>query len=147
MIDDLKVAISEKDTLKARRIMINELIGSNYPHEVFKDAIELATEYNIFEEHNKEKLLSNPKAWDLDYLELLKSKLINNFSEERFMTTYYVARKIEKDNKYKDLEKNYYEKSQEKYKDLILAAQIGAAVAGAAAVGIGVWLYNRNKDK
>lgn len=147
MIDDLKVAISEKDTLKARRIMINELIGSNYPHEVFKDAIELATEYNIFEEHNKEKLLSNPKAWDLDYLELLKSKLINNFSEERFMTTYYVARKIEKDNKYKDLEKNYSEKSQEKYKDLILAAQIGAAVAGAAAVGIGVWLYNRNKDK
>lgn len=147
MIDDLKVAISEKDTLKARRIMINELIGSNYPHEVFKDAIELATEYNIFEEHNKEKLLSNPKGWDLDYLELLKSKLINNFSEERFMTTYYVARKIEKDNKYKDLEKNYSEKSQEKYKDLILAAQIGAAVAGAAAVGIGVWLYNRNKDK
>jgi hypothetical protein len=30
---------------------------------------------------------------------------------------------------------------------LILAAQIGAAVVGAAAVGIGVWLYNRNKDK
>ena len=33
------------------------------------------------------------------------------------------------------------------YKDFFLLAQIGAAVIGAAAVGIGVWLYKRNKKK
>lgn len=31
------------------------------------------------------------------------------------------------------------------YKDFFLLAQIGAAVIGATAVGIGIWLYKRNK--
>lgn len=147
MIDDLKMAISDKDVQKARRIMINELIGSNYPHEVFRDAIELANEYDIFEEHNKEKLNSNPKEWNQDYLELLKNKLFNNFSEERFMTTYYVARKIEKDKRNDKLEKDYSMRSPDKYRDFLLLAEIGAAVVSVAAVGVGIWLYTKSKKK
>jgi hypothetical protein len=143
MIDDLKVAISEKDIQKARRIMINELIGSNYPHEVFKDAIELANEYEIFEEHNKEKLITKSKEWTEDYLEALIEDLYDNFSRERFMTTYYVARKLENDTKYHEIEKYYSTKFYLKHKDALIIASIGAAVVGASVVGIGLWLNNK----
>lgn len=147
MIDDLKIAVSEQDIPKARRIMINELIGNDYPHEVFKDAIEFANEYDIFEEHNKEKLLAKSKEWNKEYLEALKVELLNNFSKERFMTTYYVARKLDKDKKYHDLERKYVDKYSEKCKDSLFLAEVGAAVVGVAAIGIGIWLYNKNKDK
>ena len=40
MIDQLKVAISEKDIDKARRVMVSELLTTDYPHEVFRDAID-----------------------------------------------------------------------------------------------------------
>ena len=143
MIDDLKVAISEKDIQKARRIMINELIGSNYPHEVFKDAIELANEYEIFEEHNQEKLITKSKDWTEDYLEALIEDLYDNFSRERFMTTYYVARKLENDTKYHEIEKYYSTKFYQKHKDALIIASIGAAVVGASVVGIGLWLNNK----
>lgn len=146
MIDDLKVAISEKDIQKARRIMINELIGSNYPHEVFKDAIELANEYEIFEEHNNEKLITKSKEWTEDYLEALIEDLYDNFSRERFMTTYYVARKLENDTKYHEIEKYYSTKFYQKHKDALIIASIGAAVVGAAAVGIGIWLNNKKNN-
>ena len=99
MIDNLKIAISENDIEKARRIMINELIGTNYPHEVFKDAMELAAECNIFEEHDNGKLNQNVKDWDKEYLEKLIAGLGKNFSRERFLTAYYVARKIEQEKK------------------------------------------------
>lgn len=143
MIDDLKVAISEKDIQKARRIMINELIGSNYPHEVFKDAIELANEYEIFEEHNQEKLITKSKDWTDEYLESLIDDLYDNFSRERFMTTYYVARKLENDTKYHEIEKYYSTKFYQKHKDALIIASIGAAVVGASVVGIGLWLNNK----
>ena len=64
MIDQLKVAISEKDIDKARRVMISELLTTDYPHEVFRDAIDLADAYGIFETHDKEKLLSDPRGLD-----------------------------------------------------------------------------------
>lgn len=147
MIDNLKISVSEQDLPKARRIMLNELIGNNYPHELFKDAIEFAIEYNIFEEHNNKKLLAKSKDWNNQYLENLKVELLDNFSKERFMTTYYVARKLEKDNKYHDLEKKYVDKYSEKCKEYLLRAEVGAAIVGVAAIGIGVWLYNRKKDK
>ena len=57
MIDQLKVAISEKDIDKARRVMVSELLTTDYPHEVFRDAIDLADAYGIFEAHDREKLL------------------------------------------------------------------------------------------
>ena len=83
MIDQLKVAISEKDIDKARRVMISELLTTDYPHEVFRDAIDLADAYGIFETHDKEKLLSDPKDWTESYFQKLKDGLNNNFSKER----------------------------------------------------------------
>lgn len=146
MIDQLKVAISEKDIDKARRVMISELLTTDYPHEVFRDAIDLADAYGIFETHDKEKLLSDPKDWTESYFQKLKDGLNNNFSKERFMKAYYVARKLEKETgtpKEESCPVSVYDE----YKDFFLLAQIGAAVIGAAVVGIGVWLYKRNKKK
>lgn len=146
MIDQLKVAISEKDVEKARRVMISQLLTTDYPIEVFRDAIDLADAYGVFEAHNKEKLLSDPKDWTESYFNKLKEGLSNNFSKERFMKAYYVARRLEKEtNICKDevCPVSVYDE----YKDFFLLAQIGAAVIGAAAVGIGVWLYKRNKKK
>ena len=62
------------------------------------------------------------------------------------MKSYYVARKLEKEtgtHKEESCPVSVYDE----YKDFFLLAQIGAAVIGAAAVGIGVWLYKRNKKK
>lgn len=147
MIDDLKMAISENNKEKARRIMINELIGTDYPHEVFRDAVDLAKEYEIFEEHDKMKLISNPKAWDEEYLHELIRKLEQNFSKERFLTTYYVARKLEKDAKVNDLEEKCAIRVYDKYKNFFIMAEVSAAVIGVAAIGLGVFLYNKKKNK
>ena len=145
MIDNLKLAISENDKVKARRLMINELIGNDYPHEVFRDAIDLASECDIFDEHDKGKLISDPKGWSEEYLEKLIAKLEKNFSRERFLTTYYVARKLEKDFKEEDMEEKCAVKVYNKYKDFFFIAQVGAAVLGATALGVGIWLFKRKK--
>ena len=96
MIDDLKLAISEKDLEKARRILKSELLEREYPAELLKDTIDLVSPYDVFEIHNDEKFLPNPKEWTKEYLEKLKEDLDDNFSKERFMRAYYVARTIEK---------------------------------------------------
>ena len=137
MLDNLKMAISEGDIVSARKIMINELIGNNYPHEVFRDAIDLASEYGVFEDHDN--------GWNKEYLNKLISKLECNFSRERFLTTYYVARKIDKEIVVHDVEEKCAIKVYDKYKDFFLMAQIGAAVVGAAAVGIGVYLFKKKR--
>ena len=147
MIDDLKVAISEKDIDKARRIMVKGLIESNYPHEVFKDAMELASEYNIFDVHNKEKFISNPENWNEDYLNKLKEKLMINFSRERFMVTYYVARKLDKENNDSKDEVKTQLEICDKFKDTVFLSQVGAAVLGAATIGVVAWLIAKRKKK
>lgn len=145
MIENLKMAISENDLVKARRILKNELLGTDYPYEVFTNAMDLASTYGVFEAHDKEKLKEDPKAWTASYYEELKEKLDKNFSKERFMIAYYIARKLEKGEVTE--EKSAPISVYDEYKDFFLLAQIGAAVVGAAAVGIGVWLYRRNKKK
>ncbi|MGG7177545.1 hypothetical protein ACQPU1_08140 [Clostridium paraputrificum] len=145
MIDELKVAISEKDIEKARRLMKTKLLSTNYPHEVFKDAIDLAITYGVFEEHNNDKLIPDPKKWTNEYLEELIGALDINFSKERFMTTYYISRKLQ-GSSYK-YDESYKVSVYDEYKDFFLLAQVGAAIIGATAVGIGVWLYRRNRKK
>ena len=145
MLDNLKIAISEGDIASARKIMISELIGNNYPHEVFRDALDLASEYSVFENHDNGKLVSDPNGWNKEYLDKLISKLEYNFSRERFLTTYYVARKIDKEKIVNDVEEQCAIKVYDKYKDFFLIAQIGAAVVGAAAVGIGVYLFKKKR--
>ena len=147
MINNLKMAISDNDLERARFIMINELIGSSYPHEVFTDVMNLAVEYNVFEEHNKERLISDPEKWDEEYFLKLKEKLNKNFSKERFMTAYYVSKKLNKDYRNLKREEVLDIKVCDKYKDFLVAAQIGAAVTGVIAIGIGVLLYRNNKKK
>lgn len=145
MIDNLKIAISENDIEKARRIMINELIGTNYPHEVFKDAMELAAECNIFEEHDNGKLNQNVKGWNKEYLEKLIAGLGKNFSRERFLTAYYVARKLEQEKKDAEIEDKCTLKIYEKYKDKMKYIEIGGAILGALAVGASVYFLTRKR--
>ena len=145
MIDNLKIAISENDIEKARRIMINELIGTNYPHEVFKDAMELASECNIFEEHDNCKLNQNAKDWNKEYLEKLIAGLGKNFSRERFLTAYYVARKLEQEKKDAEIEDKCTLKIYEKYKDKMKYIEIGGAILGALAVGASVYFLTRKR--
>jgi hypothetical protein len=145
MIDDLKLAISEKNLEKARMILKSELLEREYPSELLKDTIDLASSYDVFEVHNDEKFLPHPKEWTKEYLEELKNDLDNNFSKERFMRAYYVARTVEKlgdaDNKKTSV------CIYKQYKDFFRSAKIGAAVVGVAAVGIGLWLYSKNKQE
>lgn len=144
MLDELKVAISENDIPKARRIMKTALLETNYPHEVFKDAMDLASAYSVFEEHDNKKLEKNPKEWNETYFEKVKEDLEENFSKERFVHAYYVARKVLDGI---DEEKSCPIKLYDEYKDFFLLAQIGAAVVGATAVGVGILLYKLRKKK
>lgn len=146
MIDDLKMAISDNNFEKARRILKDELINRNYPKEVFKDALELAVSYGVFEEHDNEKFLLDSKEWTNEYLEELKNGLDNNFSKERFMKAYYVARKLYKADDFNN-ENSYDVRVYDHYNDFFFLAQLGTAVITAAAVGIGVLLYKRHKKK
>jgi len=143
MIDDLKLAISEKDLPKARRILKTELFQREYPPELLKDTIDLVSSYDVFEIHNGEKFLPNPKEWTKEYLEKLKAELEDNFSKERFMRAYYVARTIEKLED-KDASLCFYKK----YNNLSKSAKVGAAAAaGILAVGIGLWIYSKKNQK
>jgi len=149
MIDDLKLAISEKNLVKARRILKTELFEREYPPELLKDTIDLVSAYDVFEPHNDEKFLPNPKQWTKEYLEELKSDLDDNFSKERFMRAYYVARTIEK-LRGKDTGTTSVSVYKQ-YKDFLKSAKIGATVVGVTAgvvvVGISLWIYSKNKQK
>lgn len=143
MIDDLKLAISEKDLEKARRILKTQLLEREYPPELLKDTIDLVSSYDVFEIHNEEKFLPNPKEWTEEYLDKLKADLEGNFSKERFMRTYYVARTIEKlgDSNNKKISICF----DKQCKDFFKSAKIEAVVVGVAAVGICLWLYSKHK--
>lgn len=148
MLDDLKVAISEEDINKARRIMTEELIGTNYPHEVFKEAIDLADTYKLFEEKDDENLKSDPKEWNMDYLTGILDELKDNFSKERFMTAYYVARKLERELEKESTEnKCIIKRAYKDHKKVFIGAMIGAAVTGACALGFSVYLLSKNNKK
>jgi hypothetical protein len=144
MIDDLKLAISEKDLDKARRILKTELFQREYPPELLKDTIDLVSSYDVFEIHDGEKFLPNPKEWTMEYLEKLKADLDDNFSKERFMRAYYVARTIEKlkDSNNGNPSISIYKQ----YKNFSQPVKIGAVAAtGVLVVGIGLLIYKINK--
>ena len=146
MLEDLKMAISEKDIDKSRKIMTEELIGTDYPHEVFKDAIELAETYGIFEENTDDNLKTEPKEWNMEYLQSLLGELTENFSKEKFMTAYYVARKLEKEI---DIQENgrcsCIKKTCKEHKRLLIASAAGAIAAGIIGISIGVYFHKKSK--
>lgn len=144
MIDDLKMAISASNLQKARRILKDEFISRNYPREVFKDALDLAESYDVFEEHNNEKFLPDSKDWTNDYLQSLKNALDNNFSKERFMHAYTVARKLDKVNNM-DKADDYNVSVYDHYKDFVFRAQVSTAIITVAAIGIAALLYKKHK--
>ncbi|MDS0524444.1 hypothetical protein NNC19_02060 [Clostridium sp. SHJSY1] len=146
MIDDIKMAISANNLQKARRILKDEFISRDYPREVFKDALDLAESYDVFEEHDNEKFLPDSKDWTNDYLQDLKDALDDNFSKERFMHAYTVARKLDKMNKANKLD-SYNISVYDHYKDFVFRAQVGTAIITIAAVGIGALLYKKHKKK
>lgn len=146
MLEDLKMAISEKDIDKSRKIMTEELIGTDYPHEVFKDAIELAETYDIFEENTDGNLKTEPKEWNMEYLQGLLGELKENFSKDKFMTAYYVARKLEKEL---DIRENgrcsCIKKSCKEHKKLLIAGATGAIVMGIVGISLGVYFSRKDK--
>lgn len=149
MIDNLKTAISENDIAKARRILVNELVCKDYPYEVYRDAMELAEECGVFEEHDNKKLSSDPKDWDRDYLNELVAELQDNFSKDRFLTAYYVARKIDK---YEKKQKRRYEEDcniimTDSERNYLNVAKVSAVVAGVTALGVGLILLYKFKKK
>lgn len=144
MIDDLKVAISEGDKAKARSILMKDYLNTSYPYEVIIDGVSLAEEYNIFDPHNNEKLIEDPKKWTEEYFQDLILKLDKNFSKERFMKAYNVKIKLDKD---KSKEENCPVEVSKNYKDFFLMAQVGAALLGAAVVGVGILCYKKGKKK
>lgn len=145
MIDNLKLAISENDIVKARKILKDELLDKNYPHEIFKDALELASDYNIFEEHDNEILSEEPKEWTPEYLQKLKDGLNINFSKERFVKAYYISRKI--NNSANEKECTSLIKVNKKCRDFLHIVEVGAAITGTLVIGTGLFLLRKKIRK
>lgn len=144
MIDNLKLAISENDMMKARKILKDELLERNYPHEIFKDALELAVDYDVFEKHDNEILSEEPEKWTQEYLEELKKGLNNNFSKERFVKAYYVSKKI--NNEANSNDKSSDNKKKNGKKIACLAGGI-AVVSSIALLVCGAILSNKKIKK
>lgn len=147
MLDDLKVAISEKDVQKARKILTEELISTNYPREVFDEAIELADTYEVFDVKDEECLKSDPKEWDMDYLTTILDNLDENFSKEKFMTAYNVARKIEKEleSSNRNCVPSIIQRTYEDHKKIFIGAGIGAVAAVVSIIGLGIYINKKKK--
>ena len=144
MIDNLKLAISEKDIQKAREIVKSELLEKNYPHEIFRDALDLASDYNVFAEHDNENFIDDPEKWTKEYLLKLKNDLNSNFSKERFVKAYYVFKKMAGKEEKKD--KELLITINKRCKNFLFMIETGAAVIGAVTVGAGIY-YLRKKIK
>lgn len=144
MIDNLKLAISEKDIQKAREILKSELLEKNYPHEIFRDALDLASDYNVFAEHDNENFIDDPEKWTKEYLLKLKNDLNSNFSKERFVKAYYVSKKMAGKEEKKD--KELLITINKRCKNFLFMIETGAAVIGAVTVGAGIY-YLRKKIK
>ena len=144
MIDNLKLAISEKDIQKAREILKSVFLEKNYPHEIFRDALDLASDYNVFAEHDNENFIDDPEKWTKEYLLKLKNDLNSNFSKERFVKAYYVSKKMAGKEDKKD--KELLITINKRCKNFLFMIETGAAVIGAVTVGAGIY-YLRKKIK
>lgn len=145
MIDNLKLAISEKDIERAREILKGELLEKNYPHEIFRDALDLASDYNVFDEHDNENLIDDSEKWTDDYLIKLKNDLNSNFSKERFVKAYYVYKNIAGKDKKED--KELLITINKKCKNFLLMMETGAAIIGAVTVGTGIYYLTKKLKK
>ena len=145
MIDNLKLAISEKDIAKARKILKDELLEKNYPHEIFKDALEFASDYGVFEDHDNEILSDDPKEWTPEYLQQLKNGLNTNFSKERFIKAYYVSRKI--NNAANEKECTSLIQINKKCINFLRVVEAGAAITGVLAAGAGLYFLRKKLKK
>lgn len=145
MIDNLKLAISENDMIKARKILKDELLEKNYPHEIFKDSLELAVDYNVFQEHDKEILSENPEEWTEEYLSKLKDGLDENFSKERFVKAYYISKKLDSD--VNENNSNSLSNLKGKGKNFLHLAEGLAAAVGVGTMVYGAFLLNKKIKK
>lgn len=145
MIDNLKLAISQKDIGKAREILKDELLEKNYPNETFKEALDLASNYEIFDAHDNEVLSDNPDEWTLEYFNKLKFDLESNFSKERFVKAYYVSRKIK--NLIVEDESESSTDVKKKFKNLLVVLETTAAVVGTVTIGAGIYFLTKKLRK
>jgi len=146
MLDKLKAAISEKNIRNAREILKNEFVEKSYSEDTLNNAIELAENYNIFDVSDNEKLLKDSSMWDKRYLEKLKAKLDSNFSKERLVNAYYVARKLRKEKADNGLSNIHL---CNEYKDFYSGVKVGACLIGAAVTTVigAVLIRKFNKRK
>lgn len=153
MLQKFKTAVGEKNLEKARNLLVEEVIDGGYPQEEFKDAIEIASFYNVFENHDGEKFIEDPEKWTEEYYNTMIEGLKGNFSKERFMRTYYISRKLKNlncDDNLKIEGMSYSDNDKDRSK-LFKYAKVGGAVAAAtaaaAAVGFGALLLGKRKKK
>lgn len=148
MLDKLKAAISENNVRNARDILKKEFLEKKYSEETLITAVELAENYNIFDNSDNEKMIKDSSLWNERYFENLKEKLNSNFSKDRFINACHVAKKLRKEKKdNSDMLSNVHLCNE--YKDFYSGVKVGACLIGAAAVtAIGVILIKSiNKNK
>ena len=148
MIGRLKKAISKNNIAEAKNIMREMLWWEVYPEIALKKVVDIGNEANIFEKHDGRALIMDENQWTEDYLDILREKLLMNFSEERFVLAYEVAKKLKKENSDKcdcGKEECSIKGCEKKYCKIgKRIVKIGALALGCIAIGFSI-LKKHNK--
>ncbi|MDD6796262.1 MAG: hypothetical protein PUE01_12775 [Clostridiaceae bacterium] len=147
MLENFKIAVENNNMEEARGILTKMVYNDECTPSEFKEAIDLGSEYNLFEEYNDKKFLLDPRGCDESNLNNLKDILEENFSKEVLSRIYYI-------NKYmKSITETNEESlncgSNESYKDFSFYTKLCAAasVVTAGAIIAGVWALSRKRKK
>lgn len=133
------MAISENDIDKCRNILLKEFLTTDYPKEVYEDAINLAETYGVFEEHNNEELVDEKRRWTENYLSWVKDQLNVNFSKERFILVVKMTRDFERTSGHGNLPIEV----SNKYTNFKKIAFVSAIVASISVVAVSAYYLKK----
>ena len=150
MVGRLKKAIDKNNIVEARHIIREMLWWDVYPEIALKKVVDIANGANVFEKHDGRSLIMEKNQWTEDYLDILREKLLMNFSEERFVLAYEVAKKLKKGDtenyeaENKECSINGCEKRCCKIGKKVI--KIGVMALGCLAIGLSIFKHNCNKN-
>lgn len=148
MLEELKIAVENKDIEEAKNIMTKMVYKDKCTPVEFKEALDLGSKYNIFEEYNDNQFLLNPKECKEINLNKLKEHLKKNFSKELLAKIYYLRKYMDTITEKNQVTVNLG--SDENYKDFSTYTKL-CAIASVVTAGVlvaGAWkLFRRNKNK